>query len=81
MSPWRLIFDVLGLLVIALIVAALLYSLTVMVMSYALDLWDARGEPPKKLGYTSTSNLARFAASRDPEDALDEARETMEEGP
>jgi hypothetical protein len=58
-NPWRLIFDVLGLLVIAWIVAALLYSLTVMVTGYALDLWDARGEPPK-WDYTSTDNSARL---------------------
>ena len=58
MSPWRLIFDALGWLLIVWVLGLGLYSLVAMLAAYARDLWDARGEPPEAWDYTSTEDAA-----------------------
>lgn len=59
MSPWRILFDLIGWWILVSIAFGLFYSLAGMVCQYARDLWDARGDPPEPFDCTSTMDAKR----------------------
>jgi len=63
-SPWRVIFDATGWILIATVAVVGLAAWAHLIAIYARDLWDARGEPPRiydDATYTTFTTSAPFA--------------------
>lgn len=59
MSPWKILFDLIGWWILAAIVLGCVYTLVLVVARFARDLWDARGETPREGEWDRTSTYDR----------------------